>query len=58
MARGKNRWKNYTLIGPRGVRIKVVAKQLKVKQVIVEPRLGFRPICEHGEPTEMEGPAT
>ena len=51
----KKGWKVYTLIGPRGVKMKVIAKQLKVKRVTVEPRVGFRPICEHGLPTELEG---
>ena len=51
----KKGWKMYTIQAPRGVRIKVIAKQLKVKRVVVEPRVGFRPICEHGLPTDLEG---
>lgn len=55
---GKNKgWKVYTIKAPRGVSIRVMAKQLKIKRVVVEPRLGFRPICEHGLPTEYEGKA-
>ena len=49
------KWKTYTLHAPRGVKIKLVAKQLKVKKTVLEPRIGFRPICEHGLPTEREG---
>lgn len=54
MAKRKG-WKLYTIQAPRGVKIKVIARQLKVKKIVVEPRVGFRPICEHGLDTDLEG---
>ncbi|HEX9015554.1 MAG TPA: hypothetical protein VF960_06050 [Chloroflexota bacterium] len=52
------KWKTYVIHAPRGVKVKVVCKQMKVqktKATIGQMRVGFRPICEHGIETEREG---